>query len=140
VGTNPSSGNIVSPLADTNGYRRIVAPGNAGQSMAFELTGLAPGWYFWSVQCVDSSFEGSPFSVEATFFIGAPMIQYLRPESERVVIGVSGIANSPYALEASTNLIEWSVVATSSISGNGTSEIEQPRTTAAARFFRVRTL
>jgi hypothetical protein len=140
VGTNSRSGNIVSPLAGTNGYRRIVAPGNAGQNMAFELTGLTPGWYFWSVQSVDSGFEGSPFSAEASFFIGAPMIRYVRPEGERILIGISGIANTSYALEASTNLIEWSVVATSSVSDNGTSAIEQPRTTAAARFFRLRTL
>ncbi len=72
VGTTPLGGEIVSPMADAaTGYRRLVAPGNAGQTTAMTLRGLAPGTYYWAVQTVDASLAGSPFGATSSFTIGA---------------------------------------------------------------------
>ncbi|MEM8896697.1 MAG: FG-GAP-like repeat-containing protein [Bacteroidota bacterium] len=54
--------NIISPMADTaNGFRRIVRQGNVGYDFSWEVQGLDAGDYFWSVQAIDTDFEGSDF-------------------------------------------------------------------------------
>ncbi len=71
LGTTPGGIDVVSPMADiATGYRRIVALGNADQRLAFNVSGLADGVYYWSVQSIDNNFAGSPFANEASFVIG----------------------------------------------------------------------
>ena len=73
VGTNSGGGQILSSESSVDGFRRVVQPGNAQQRLGITLRGLTPGTaYYWSVQSVDSSFAGSPFSAEGTFIVGAP--------------------------------------------------------------------
>jgi hypothetical protein len=73
VGTNSGGGQILSPESGPDGFRRVVQTGNAQQGSSITLRGLTAGTtYYWSVQSVDSSFAGSPFSPEGTFVVGAP--------------------------------------------------------------------
>ena len=68
VGTAPGLGDIVSPMAAANGYRRVPAMGNQFHRTTTTLRNLAPSrTYFWSVQAIDSAFVGSPFAEERTF-------------------------------------------------------------------------
>jgi hypothetical protein len=53
VGTSPGSGNIVSPLSDSSGMRKVVAPGNTSERQSWTITNLAGGTFYWSVQTVD---------------------------------------------------------------------------------------
>lgn len=70
VGTNSSGGQIVSPQSDpVTGQRRVPQMGNAGQRFFSTLTNLPLGQYFWSVQTVNHSFVGSPWSAEQTFLV-----------------------------------------------------------------------
>lgn len=73
VGTTASGNQVASPMANTStGYRKVVATGNSSYNTEFNLRGLAPGQYYWSVQAVDHSFEGGLFSSEGTFTIINP--------------------------------------------------------------------
>ncbi len=58
---NTNGENIISPLSDESGYRRIAKAGNAYYRRKWVLEGLEEGTYTWGVQSVDSKFEGSAF-------------------------------------------------------------------------------
>ncbi|MBI5009447.1 MAG: VCBS repeat-containing protein, partial [Bacteroidia bacterium] len=62
-------GLVVSPShSDTiNGYRRIVAPGNAMLDTSFIVKNLTPGKYLWKVQGVDQGYKGGEWSEWNTF-------------------------------------------------------------------------
>ncbi len=69
LGTAPGAGNIVSPMAETNGLRRVAALGNANERLAWTITNLTGGTFYWSVQAVDHSWAGSAFAAENSFFV-----------------------------------------------------------------------
>ncbi len=58
---------IFSPMAATNGYRRVVRTGNLGGRKSIVLSNLADGTYTWSVQAIDSAYAGSAFASTKTF-------------------------------------------------------------------------
>lgn len=68
VGTNSGGQNIVASLSNPEtGVRRVA---RAGQSHRFlRIPDLPKGEYFWSVQTIDSVFEGSGFAPEARFMV-----------------------------------------------------------------------
>ena len=69
VGRSPGEGGLVTPMADTNGQRRIVAHGNAGHRQSWTITNLAGGTWYWSVQAIDHGFAGSHFITQQSFFV-----------------------------------------------------------------------
>jgi len=70
VGTVPGSVNIVSPLAHpSNGKRKVYRLGNVQNNRIWQLRGLPSGTYYWSVQTLDSSLNGSDFAGDRTFVI-----------------------------------------------------------------------
>ena len=71
IGTSSVATNISSPLSSETGYRKIVSMGNGQLDTTYNLKKLRKGTYYWSVQAVDNSFTGSPFSPEGTFTISA---------------------------------------------------------------------
>lgn len=74
VGTELYAQNIVNSNSDlATGFRRVAEPGNSGT--VARVGGLAGGVYFYGVQAVDASFEGSPFAVAEILVVaihGAP--------------------------------------------------------------------
>lgn len=70
VGTTPGGSDIVSPHAQANGQRSVVAPGNTFQStsasLPVEVIRAFPKVY-WSVQAIDNGFAGSGFAAEQVF-------------------------------------------------------------------------
>jgi hypothetical protein len=71
VGTNPGGVDIVSPMAEiATGFRKIAKMGNVFQDTSWVIKNLTPGTYYWAVQAIDNSFQGSPFSQEDSFVVG----------------------------------------------------------------------
>ena len=85
VGTQPGLGDVISPLASSEGRRFAAGLGNTQASSRWYITGLAPGTYYWSVQTVDGAFHGSRFAPEASFVVSdslppPPSITALAPQ------------------------------------------------------------
>jgi hypothetical protein len=57
IGTEPMSEDINTSMSDiSNGYRKIVNIGNAGQNTSWTIKDLPVGNYYWSVQAIDHAF------------------------------------------------------------------------------------
>jgi len=70
IGSSPTGTQNVSPQSDNTGKRKLVAMGNTGLSNSLELKNLR--WntdYYASVQAIDNSFAGGPFSDPVNFKI-----------------------------------------------------------------------
>jgi hypothetical protein len=72
IGTTSGANDILSSESTASGRRLIPQIGNAQTSGSWNVTGLKPGLYFWSVQAVDWAFRGSAFAEEQTFTITDP--------------------------------------------------------------------
>ncbi len=67
IGSSSNGADYLSPMADrTTGLRRIAERGNS-QTNQISIEAIPPGTYYWSVQSIDNTFAGSPFSTEQTF-------------------------------------------------------------------------
>jgi hypothetical protein len=69
VGTTPGGSEVVAPMAESSGYRKVPQPGNVGHGLFATLKNLPPGTYYWSVQAIDTAFAGSPFASESSFSV-----------------------------------------------------------------------
>lgn len=70
VGTAPGSGDVVSGMVDpTTGYRRVARLGNANHNQSWDIEFPGLGTYYWSVQAMDTAFEGGPFAEEQTVVV-----------------------------------------------------------------------
>ncbi|MGA9383107.1 MAG: S8 family serine peptidase [Phormidium sp.] len=69
IGTTPGGSDIMSPMAADNGTRKVVQMGNVNQNTDWTLKNLKSGTYYWSVQAVDTAFEGSEFASEGSFTV-----------------------------------------------------------------------
>jgi photosystem II stability/assembly factor-like uncharacterized protein len=68
VGTSPGANDILSPLADASGSRKVVQQGNVPAGTSRPLHGLSPdSTYYAAVQAVEPAFYGSPFTGEIVF-------------------------------------------------------------------------
>jgi len=143
VGTTPGGSQIVSPQSGTNGYRRLIALGNAGPSLAARLGSLKPGSnYFWSVQAVDTAFAGSAFATEGSFTaLGDPAQNVSIVSETGGVMRVTwrGTPGSIYRVELSSDLITWTPTNTpTAAASTGLFEyFEIPASDVAQRFYRA---
>jgi len=65
IGTTPGGIDVLAPAAAlNNGVRRVAARGNVGECTSHTLVLNAQGPWYWSVQAVDASYEGSFFAPE----------------------------------------------------------------------------
>jgi predicted nucleotidyltransferase len=74
IGSTPGGVEVVPPMAALPaGFRRVVQPGNAGQSLQWTiLRSSLPTGFYWSVQAVDQSFAGSPFAQAPATAVESP--------------------------------------------------------------------
>lgn len=72
VGTSPASANIISPMSNlSTGYRFVEKLGNVGTNTTWTLKNLPLGTYYWGVQTIDNSLQGSSWSSMGTFELTA---------------------------------------------------------------------
>lgn len=68
IGTASGGFNVLSPQADSTGFRRLPQDGNAGTRLSFALNSYVVGTpYYWSVQAIDGAFAGSAFAAQSDF-------------------------------------------------------------------------
>jgi VCBS repeat protein/type IX secretion system substrate protein/PKD domain-containing protein len=96
-------GDIVNPLADISGFRKLSKIGNAQYRDFFLLDSLPIGTYYWRVQAIDHSFAGGEWAEEHSF-----TITRLRPDfiSDTVCIGDS-TQFTDLSLFTGTEIAEW---------------------------------
>jgi hypothetical protein len=122
IGTRPGAEDVMASLSRMDGTRRGLAHGNVGWRtfLDLDLARIRPGPLYWSVQAVDASFAGGPFSEEQV--IGAfpqdgSWTVRLDLNARRMswghmltqLFGTSWPAR-PFLLETSVDLLEWSSV------------------------------
>jgi len=96
VGTSSGMTDVVSPMSDlSNGYRKIVTIGNTQYKKSFQLSNLAVGTYYWSVQSIDNQYEGSTFATEQSFAIISLNVEEYNLEEKVIVYPnpTNGIVN-----------------------------------------------
>ena len=69
AGSAAGGTDVLSPAAQANGWRKIVAGGNAGHRAGMVLTNMTPGTLRFAVQAIDSAYAGSAFAAEQTFVV-----------------------------------------------------------------------
>ncbi len=69
IGTAVDTDNILSANADKSGVLKVPNVGNVEGNLSWKIKMLPDGVYYWSVQSVDASFVGSPFSSSQKFTI-----------------------------------------------------------------------
>jgi hypothetical protein len=140
LGRASGSQDVVSSLSDpVTGFRRVVAPGNAGLGLILHLRGLWPGRYFWSVQAVDDAMAGGLFAPEASFVISQqPLVLFqsnkLGPHSP---LELDCTLPGWLGLEYSDDLIHWTTNPVAHV-GSGTTQFLVPGASGPpARFYRA---
>lgn len=70
IGTKKNKASICSPMANIKtGKRSVARMGNVQLNTKWKIKNLPKGKYYWSVQTVDTSFEGSKFAKEGSFVV-----------------------------------------------------------------------
>jgi hypothetical protein len=88
VGTSRPGSEIMSAMADLpSGFRRLPCIGNVNHDTSWTIKNLSPGKYYWSVQSVDNSFSGSPFSSLDSFTIDLGVVAALKAFLQGPYIG-----------------------------------------------------
>jgi streptogramin lyase len=68
IGTTPGGEQIMSSNANASGVRKSSEKGNVEHNLQWKLR-LPEGTYYWSVQAIDASYTGSPFTEPVKFEI-----------------------------------------------------------------------
>jgi hypothetical protein len=73
ISVRSEDGTVIVPAHSLpSGKRQIYKMGNAWNSLSFNLSCLKEGTYYWKVQALDASYQGSSFSPEQSFTITTP--------------------------------------------------------------------
>ena len=103
IGTSPGKSDVMDPAASDNGFRTIPSKGNAEHNLKWKLA-LNQGEYFWSVQAVDASFNGSLFGQEASVIISEnDIISSIDTDSDGVTDDVDQCPDTPTGETADEN-------------------------------------
>jgi hypothetical protein len=108
IGTEPGKWDVLNPMAATNGWRKVVAHGNAGWMKSKLIRGLEPGKrYYYTVQAIDAAYAGSPFAEEQTFVMETPPRLRIELREGHPQLTLAGVPNRAYIVETSDDLSSW---------------------------------
>lgn len=118
VGTTSGGTEQLSPLSDlTTGFRRVVAYARVYDTTSFRLKAIPAGSYFWSVQAIDTDYEGSLFETGPGFDFELPTFTDATTNTfpvAPVAVNSGDLAFADYDLDGDLDLM----VAGSSSTGN----------------------
>lgn len=77
IGSTPGGTDIISPMADSDGYRFVVGMGNTWLNTSWQLDSLPVGTYYWSVQAIDDAYIGGEWAAEESFDINVLTADFL---------------------------------------------------------------
>ena len=140
VGTTPGGSDVLSPNSDpVTGFRRLPQFGNAWERLSTTLTNLTNGFYYWSVQSVDTGLAGSPFAPEQKLAVGFLYITGFDQEpAGGFQVHFNAGAGLGYTLWSSTNLTQWNYVTNAMAATNGPFQLtDTTHNTDKARFYRL---
>ena len=113
VGTMPGGSDIIAPMADTNGVRRVAQRGSIqSPQISLQLPPfIVPGTrLYWSVQSIDPSFAGSPFAPETSVVVQPFFDNWSRRGDGAFQAQFNVQSGTNYTIQASTDMIHWSDV------------------------------
>jgi hypothetical protein len=137
-----------SPSTDVAGYRVYYGTASGVYTNSVDsvtgtnttLTGLAAGTtYYFAATAVDANGDESPFSNETSYTTGVPAVGVRAASARQFVLTVSGLIGQTYAIEASQDLVTWTVIGTVTLNAGGSLDFTD--TNAAnfsRRFYRTR--
>ncbi len=102
IGTTQFGSEIVSCHSDPfTGFRKVVKIGNVQQNKTWMIHKLEGGKYYWTVQAIDHSFQGSNFSPVETFEIKPrpPVLNFPSDSSTNIPININLNWSSPRGAE-----------------------------------------
>ena len=140
VGRAPGTQDVLSALSDpVTGFRRVIAPGNAGLGLILHLRGLWPGRYFWSVQAVDDSMAGGLFAPEASFVISRQPLVLFQSNKLGPYSPLELDCSLPgwLGLEYSDDLINWTTNTVGHVESGKTQFLVPGASGPPARFYRA---
>ncbi len=86
------------------------------------ITGLAAGTtYYFAATAVDTLGVESPFSNEAISTTGVPTVQICAAPAGQFGLTVSGLIGQTYDIEATQDLVTWTVIGTVALDASGSS-------------------
>jgi hypothetical protein len=86
------------------------------------ITGLAAGTtYYFTATAVDALGVESPFSNEAIYTTGVPTVQICAAPAGQFGLTVSGLTGQTYDVEATQDLVTWTVIGTVTLDASGSS-------------------
>ena len=107
AGTDPGGTNLLAAHSAANGFRLLPAMGNAQERRFLHLAGVTNGQTVnWSVQAVDNSFVGGPFSTQCGA-ISIPQMDLATSNGTSAALSWSP-PTWGWRLQESSDLITWS--------------------------------
>jgi hypothetical protein len=86
------------------------------------ITGLAAGTtYYFAATAVDALGVESPFSNETRYTTGVPTVQICAAPAGQFGLTVSGLIGQTYDIEATQDLVTWTVIGTVTLDASGSS-------------------
>lgn len=111
-----------------------------GNTTSCTVTGLVNGTtYYFSTTAYNESGIESPFSNEVSYSVAYSRLQIVANAAQAPVLTVEGVAGRQYEIEATENLVNWSVIGGVTADANGVASFTDAEAgNFTRRFYRLR--
>jgi hypothetical protein len=118
------AGYFINYGAASGDYTNSIAVGNVTTTIVPGLVGGVT--YYFAVSAFDADGLESALSNEITYAPGIPTISFQVSATGQVVLSMSGLIGHTYNIEATEDLVTWTVIGTVTVGPGGPSEFTDP--------------